>query len=291
MTLDTERLTGLSRRRDARWVLRRCAHRGHVLAHVADEPMRTLTGPLTTTLEGPLVLRCLRCGCWVTQGDVSVAEVVGSAESPVHLSALPLAARGPHGRRFGLLRVLAAERGMRGLAMIIAGVAAFHVADSRGSILATIERLTVAARPLGEQLGVHLTDSWLFREAERYLGGSGDPVRMVGLGLVAYGTLQVVEGVGLWGGWRWAEYLAVVVTSAFIPLEVYELIHKPTPLKLAALVMNVAVVLYLLYKGRLFGLRGGHEQFLVELRDATLPADLLRSLGRSPDELTSDRVL
>lgn len=106
-------------------------------------------------------------------------------------------------------------------------------------------------------------------------------VRLAGVGLLAYGVLQVIEGVGLWGGWRWAEYLAVVATSAFIPLEIYELVNEPTALKLSALVVNVVVVIYLVWKGRLFGVRGGHEAFLAELRDSTLPADVLRSLGRT----------
>jgi hypothetical protein len=67
--------------------------------------------------------------------------------------------------------------------------------------------------------------------------------------------------------------------------------EKPTPLKAAALVLNVVIVVYLLYKGRLFGIRGGHDAFLGEVRDSTLPADLLRSLGRSPQELTGSRIV
>jgi uncharacterized membrane protein (DUF2068 family) len=278
-------------RRDARWVLRRCARRGHVLAHLADEQVRAETGPLSGAPGQVPVLRCLRCGTWVSADDVAVAEIVGSAEAPADLSDLPLPARGPHGRRFGLLRLLAAERGIRGLLMIAGGLAALHVADQRGSILSYLERLAVAARPLGEQLGVHITDSWLMLEIEHYLGGSGDPVYLAGAFLIGYGALQVVEGVGLWGGWRWAEYLAAVATSAFIPLEVYELIHKPTPFKAAALALNLFVVVYLVHKGRLFGVRGGHEQFLAELRDSTLPADLLVELGRPAAELSSGRIV
>lgn len=278
-------------RRDSRWVLRRCARRGHVLAHLADSALAGLTVMVPPASESPPLLRCLRCGGWFDGDDPLVAEVVGSPERPAALSELPQAARGPHGRRFGLLRLLAVERGVRGTLMLIAGVAAFHVADSRGSILSTLERLAVAARPLGEQLGVHITDSWLFAQMEKYLGGTGDPLRLAGLALIAYGVLQIVEATGLWGGWRWAEYLAAVATSAFIPLEIYELVGKPTPLKAGALITNVVVVIYLVYKGRLFGARGGHAAFLRELRDSTLLADLLRSQGRSPAELTSHRVV
>jgi uncharacterized membrane protein (DUF2068 family) len=278
-------------RRDAAWVLRRCARRGHVLAYIGDDQMRSQTGPIAATGTGGALLRCLRCGTWLLATDEAVAEVVGSADEPAALGDVPLLARGPHGRRFGLLRLLALERGVRGLLMVVAGMAALHVADQRDSILSAIERLAVAARPLGEELGVHVTDSLVMQKLEDYLGGSGDPVYLAGFFLTAYGALQVVEGIGLWGGWRWAEYLAVIVTSAFIPLEVYELVEKPTVLKALALVLNVCVVVYLLYKGRLFGLRGGHRKFLAELRDATLPADLLVGLGRSPEELSSTRVV
>ena len=47
------------------------------------------------------------------------------------------------------------------------------------------------------------------------------------------------------------------MTASFLPLEVYELIHKLTPFKVFAFVINVAIVVYLLYAKRLFGLRGG----------------------------------
>jgi uncharacterized membrane protein (DUF2068 family) len=277
--------------RDASWVLRRCARQGHVLAHLADARLARVTGPLPLPTVGDTLLRCLRCGTWVDPIGAGVAEVIGSPEAPVELSALPLPVRGGHGRRFGLLKLVAIERFAKGLALIAGAFVAYHVASNRGSILAEVERLLLAFRPLGNELGLHLTDSPIIHRVEGWLGGSGSPVQLAGLAMLAYGTVQIVEGVGLWGGWRWAEYLAVVATSVFIPLEVYEIVHKPSPLKIGALVLNVTVVVYLLYKGRLFGLRGGHEAYLAEVRDSTLPADLLRAAGRSPAELTNHRIV
>jgi uncharacterized membrane protein (DUF2068 family) len=276
--------------REARWVLRRCARRGHVLGHLADPGLRTLTGPVPVAADG-ILLRCLRCGVWVDPDEMGVGEVIGSPAEPAAIADLPLPVRGGHGRRIGLLKLVAVERFAKGLALISGALVAYQVASNRGSILAYIERLLLAFRPLGQELGVHLTGSPLVTRVEGWLGGSGDPVRLAGLGLLAYGIVQIVEGIGLWGGWRWAEYLAAVATSAFIPLEIYELVEKPTPLKAAALVANVVIVIYLVYKGRLFGIRGGHEAFLTEVRDSTLPADLLRTLGRSPDELTNPRIV
>ena len=42
----------------------------------------------------------------------------------------------------------------------------------------------------------------------------------VAAGVLAYGALQLLEAVGLWLMKRWGEYVAVVGTSVFIPLEV-----------------------------------------------------------------------
>jgi uncharacterized membrane protein (DUF2068 family) len=80
----------------------------------------------------------------------------------------------------------------------------------------------------------------------------------IGFLLVAYATLEAVEMVGLWFAKRWAEYLTFVATTLFVPLEVDELVTSVSTLKFILLIVNLAVVLYLLLGKRLFGLRGGH---------------------------------
>jgi predicted membrane protein DUF2127 len=82
--------------------------------------------------------------------------------------------------------------------------------------------------------------------------------------------LQLFEGVGLWLLKRWGEYFAVVATSLFIPLEVYELTEKITWLRVVALIVNVAAVVYLLVSKRLFGIRGGHAAYERAQRQASL---------------------
>jgi uncharacterized membrane protein (DUF2068 family) len=72
------------------------------------------------------------------------------------------------------------------------------------------------------------------------------------LGLVAlfYSALFATEGVGLWREKRWAEYLTVAATGSLIPFEVWEIFHRPSPIKFATFVGNVAVVIYLIYRLR-----------------------------------------
>ena len=79
----------------------------------------------------------------------------------------------------------------------------------------------------------------------------------IGLVVSAYAVLEGVEAVGLWFQRRWAEYLTFVATTALLPLEIYELTQRVSSLKVVALLVNLAIVIYLLIAKRLFGLRGG----------------------------------
>ena len=65
-------------------------------------------------------------------------------------------------------------------------------------------------------------------------------------GTFAYATLFAVEGIGLVLRKRWAEYLTVISTMGLLPLEVYELIDHPRPAKAIILVLNLAIVAYLI---------------------------------------------
>jgi len=70
-------------------------------------------------------------------------------------------------------------------------------------------------------------------------------VRIAALFALSYGGLELVEGTGLWLDQLWAEYLTVIATSLLIPLELYELVRHPTALKAGGLVVNLAIVAYL----------------------------------------------
>ncbi|MCK9875825.1 DUF2127 domain-containing protein [Frankia sp. Ag45/Mut15] len=88
--------------------------------------------------------------------------------------------------------------------------------------------------------------------------------------LFGYAAVQIVEAVGLWLLKRWGEYFAVVATSAFLPLEVYELTERITVLRIGALVVNIAAVACLVASKRLFGVRGGAAAFEAERHAASL---------------------
>lgn len=67
----------------------------------------------------------------------------------------------------------------------------------------------------------------------------------VGAGAFAYAGIYLIEGLGLWFDRRWAEWLTVIGTLAFIPFEVIHLVHRPTLGITIILILNVAVAAYL----------------------------------------------
>ncbi len=71
--------------------------------------------------------------------------------------------------------------------------------------------------------------------------------RVFGAAAVIYALLYAVQGLGLWFGKRWAEYLIVVETGLLLPLEIWELLQHFSPFKLVVLCANAVIVGYLIH--------------------------------------------
>jgi uncharacterized membrane protein (DUF2068 family) len=69
-------------------------------------------------------------------------------------------------------------------------------------------------------------------------------------GTFFYAALLLTEGTGLLMRKHWAEYFTVITTAGLIPLEIYELTKHFSWLKIAVLVVNVAIVVYLIARLR-----------------------------------------
>jgi uncharacterized membrane protein (DUF2068 family) len=78
------------------------------------------------------------------------------------------------------------------------------------------------------------------------------PNKIKDLGIVSfmYAALFLAEGIGLWLVKRWAEWFSVIITTSLVPVEIYEIYRHPSAIKCLVLVVNIAVVGYLLYRIR-----------------------------------------
>jgi uncharacterized membrane protein (DUF2068 family) len=70
-------------------------------------------------------------------------------------------------------------------------------------------------------------------------------LRQISLFLFCYAALGILEGVGLLLEKVWAEYLTAIITASFLPFEIIELMHKVTWFRVGLLIVNLAVLAYL----------------------------------------------
>ena len=239
------------------WSLRSCSRHGHV-TYAPDEPAYRAKLEATTPLGD--AWRCLRCGTYV----LGEPHGRGPAEDA------PTLLRGKQLRSAFILRALAIERWIRGAIIALLGIAVLRFESTQVSLKQLFDRDLASLKPFFDQINFNVSDSGTIRLIEKLLTAKHSTLNLIAAGLLFYGALQLVEGIGLWSLRRWGEYVAVVGTTLFIPFEVYEIAEKVTVLRTLALTVNVAAVLYLLLSKRLFGLRGGHRAYAESLHEASL---------------------
>ena len=90
--------------------------------------------------------------------------------------------------------------------------------------------------------GNHFIDALLAKASNL----TPEQIKKLGLGSLLYAGLFFVEGTGLWLRKRWAEWFTVIITATLVPVEVYEIVLHATPIKVAVLAINVAIVWFLI---------------------------------------------
>lgn len=236
-----------------RWELRACARRGH--ATYRPDQMELADRLHANTPLGQ-AWRCLRCGDFV----LGAPHANGPAEDA------PLVLRGKALRQATILRVLAVERLIRAVLLGVAVWAVLAFRHSQGSIQAAVDRDLPAFR----SAGIHVDQLALVKDLQKALDQAPGRLALIAALLAGYALLEAVEGVGLWLLKRWGEYLAVIATAIFLPVEVRELLRGITFTRGAAFIINVAAVVYLLLSKHLFGLRGGRAAYDSERRGEQL---------------------
>jgi uncharacterized membrane protein (DUF2068 family) len=143
-----------------------------------------------------------------------------------------------HSRGDGALLVIAIFKFVKGvliLALAFGALTLLHK-DVASEVEHWIDQLRID--PDNKFIGVLLTKLQLVHTKEL------KEISALGTG---YAALFLTEGTGLLFRKRWAEWLTIVATSSLMPIEVYELVEKFTAVRLLALLINAAVVLYLIY--------------------------------------------
>ena len=237
------------------WELLACGVSGHELVGLDVRHVRPEDAPVLREHDGRRWYRCLRCDSWLPLPPPDPAETTRETLPPLDQIRLP--SRGKPLRDKIVLRVIAVDRAIHFVVLGLLALAIFlfanHQADLHHRFYRVLNDLQIA---FGGNPS-HPRKSGLLHDLDQLFTLESSKLRLAGAGIGAYALLEGAEAIGLWWQKRWAEYLTFIATSALLPLELYELSHKVTPFKVGALIVNIAIVVYLLLAKRLFGLRGG----------------------------------
>ncbi|HEX4733809.1 MAG TPA: DUF2127 domain-containing protein [Thermoleophilaceae bacterium] len=237
------------------WELLACGVDGHELVGLDARDIRPDDAPIVREHDGVRWYRCLRCDSWLPLLPPEEAQIERDHLPPLDGIELPL--RGKPLRDKIVLRVIAVDRAFHFVVLGLLAVAVFlfasHQQDLHDRFYRVLDDLQTAFG--GNQS--HGNKHGLLHSIDQLFTLQSSKLRLAGAGIAAYALLEGLEAVGLWYQKRWAEYLTFIATTALLPLEVYELTHTVSPFKIVALIVNLAIVVYLLFAKRLFGLRGG----------------------------------
>ena len=142
------------------------------------------------------------------------------------------------------------DRGLRLIALFKFFKATLLIAVCLGALQLLNPDIATRAQRWATALATSSDRRLLQHLLARVAGLSPARLELVALGASLYAGLFTTEGVGLWLGRRWAEYLTVVATASFLPIEIFELVQRLTLPRVTALMLNLLVVAYLIYRLR-----------------------------------------
>ena len=228
-----------------------CSRRGHVTPAALVERLRPEDAGLGVDLpDGRRMARCTRCDVWIatTPPAKPVRETLPSVD------VIKLPRRGRELRDAIVLRLIAIDRAIHSLLFALLAVFAFLLETNLGSLRHDAQSLISGLTGnTGQGAAQGTIDRWL----HDILHLKKHTLLILLFTAIAYSVVEGVEAVGLWLEKRWAEYLTAIATAGFLPFEINELTKKITVIRVGALVLNIAILVWLVWRKRLFGIRGG----------------------------------
>jgi len=139
------------------------------------------------------------------------------------------------------LRLIAAFKLFKGLVLFAVGIGAVKLLHK--DVAFEVERWADLFR-------VDPNNHYIHHLLERFSILDDRKLKELGVGTFFYSALLLTEGTGLLLAKRWAEYFTIIVTSSFMPLEIYELTKRVSWARLVVLILNIIVVAYLVIELR-----------------------------------------
>jgi len=140
-------------------------------------------------------------------------------------------------QRDGIIRLIGSLKVLKALILLAGGVGLLSLGNHGGHSLLW-------------QLQADPGNHYVNRGIAKLASASPHKIHELGAGCFIYAALFGTEGVGLLMRKVWAEYLTIFITGSFIPIEIYEMVEHKSWFKLVVIVVNVAIVVYLVLRLR-----------------------------------------
>lgn len=125
---------------------------------------------------------------------------------------------------------------VKGISLLILGLGLLRLLHS--DVAAVAEHWIEVLRVDPENRHIHRLLLKIFNVTPKQL-------KELSVGTFVYAGIFLTEGTGLLARKHWAEYMTLISTGLFIPLEVYEIFRHLTWMKVGVTVVNAAIVWYL----------------------------------------------
>jgi uncharacterized membrane protein (DUF2068 family) len=140
-------------------------------------------------------------------------------------------------KRSPTLLLIALFKLTKGILLLVAAIGAFRLLHR--DVAETVNHWV-------DILRVDPDNRYIHKLLARVLAVTPAQLKAVSAGTFIYAGLLLTEGTGLLLHKRWAEYFTIITTAGLIPLEIYEIVHHLTAAKIWVLIINVAIVVYLI---------------------------------------------
>jgi uncharacterized membrane protein (DUF2068 family) len=145
------------------------------------------------------------------------------------------------GQSSGTLLAIAIFKLTKGVLLVIAGIGALKLLHS--DVAETVTHWL-------DVLRVDPDNRIILGLLARVVSVTPKQLEAASAGTFVYAALLLTEGTGLLLRKRWAEFFTIISTAGLIPLELYEIYRHLTAVKIIVLLVNVAIVVYLIARVR-----------------------------------------
>lgn len=142
------------------------------------------------------------------------------------------------GHSLVVVRLIAVSKLLKSVALLVAGFVIMHVfrldPNVHDAVLAFVNNIRMDPN-----------NHYIHTLLEKSLGVRHETLRWLGAGTLLYSGLYLTEAVGLFFDKGWAEWMTVVTTAGFIPLEIVEISREVTITRVGIFLLNVGILIYI----------------------------------------------